>query len=79
VAGRNVPDNIAKLFAIHLTKIALKSEQDEKENCFTNKVEKIGSDGAFVFGEKLRLKRATATARPACKLNENSTTLQTDV
>ena len=67
VAGRNVPDNIAKLFAIHLTKIALKSEQDEKENRFTNKVEKIGSeDPHFAYANMccdVAIARAYGTTR----------------
>jgi len=44
IAGRMTPDNIGELFAAHLTKVALRSEKDEKLDRYQNYVQKIGSD-----------------------------------
>jgi uncharacterized C2H2 Zn-finger protein len=44
VKGRSQPCNIAELYCGHLTKVAIVSVKDEKENKYVNKVVKVGTE-----------------------------------
>lgn len=67
VKGIMVPDNLAKLYCTHLTKIALKTEKEENETKYTTSVEKIGpEDPHFAFANMccdVAIARAYGTTR----------------
>ena len=62
-----VPSNIAELFTSHLTKVALRSIRDDKQNKFQNLVEKVGSeDPHFTYANMccdVAIARAYGTTR----------------
>ena len=67
IKGHMVPSNIAELFTSHLTKVALRSIRDDKQNKFKNLVEKVGSeDPHFTYANMccdVAIARAYGTTR----------------